>query len=98
MALGSTQPVTELSTRNLPGGEERSASKADNLIAICEPSVSKMWELRCLTSLWAYTAYYRDSFTFLILYTIRRNSLDGGSLSHKGATNTTNKRAQTPIP
>jgi hypothetical protein len=36
MALGSTQPLTEISTRNLPGGKGRPAHKADNLIAICE--------------------------------------------------------------
>jgi hypothetical protein len=46
MALGSTQPLTEMSTRNLPGGEGRSARKADNLTAICEPIVLKMWEPR----------------------------------------------------
>jgi hypothetical protein len=37
MALESTQPLTEISTRNLPGGKGRSARKADNLTAICEP-------------------------------------------------------------
>jgi hypothetical protein len=31
MALGSTQPLIEMSTRNLPGGKGRSAHKADNL-------------------------------------------------------------------
>jgi hypothetical protein len=36
MALVSTQPVTEMSTRNLPGGKEWLAYKADNLTAICE--------------------------------------------------------------
>jgi hypothetical protein len=36
MALGSTQPLTEMSTRNLPGGKELSARKADNFTAICE--------------------------------------------------------------
>jgi hypothetical protein len=36
MALGSTQPLTEMSTRNLPGGKERPARKADNLNAIFE--------------------------------------------------------------
>jgi hypothetical protein len=36
MALGSTQPVTEMSTRNLPGGKGRPARKADNLTAINE--------------------------------------------------------------
>jgi hypothetical protein len=37
MALGSTQPLTEMSTRNLPGSNGRPARKADNLTAICEP-------------------------------------------------------------
>jgi hypothetical protein len=35
MALGSTQPLTEMSTRNIPGCKGRPARKADNLIAIC---------------------------------------------------------------
>jgi hypothetical protein len=39
MALGSTQPLTEMSTRDLPGGKARPASKADNLTTICEPIV-----------------------------------------------------------
>jgi hypothetical protein len=38
MALGSTQPSTEMSTRNLPGRKGRPARKAD-LTAICEPIV-----------------------------------------------------------
>jgi hypothetical protein len=33
MALGSTQPLTEMSTRNVPGGKERPARGADNLTA-----------------------------------------------------------------
>jgi hypothetical protein len=37
MALESTQPLTEMSTKNLPGGKGRSG--ADNLAAICEPIV-----------------------------------------------------------
>jgi hypothetical protein len=63
MALGSTQPVTEMNTRNLPGGKGRPAHKAD-LTAICEPIMYKMWEPRRLTTLWAFTACYRDSFAF----------------------------------
>jgi hypothetical protein len=39
IALGSTQPLTEMSTRNLPGGKEQRKHKADNLTAICEPIV-----------------------------------------------------------
>jgi hypothetical protein len=41
MALGSTQPLTEMSTRNLRGGEGevkgRPVRKADDLTSICEP-------------------------------------------------------------
>jgi hypothetical protein len=64
MALGSTRPIIKTSTRNLPGGKGRPARKADNLTAICEPTVKKMWKPQCLTALWASTACYRDSFTF----------------------------------
>jgi hypothetical protein len=39
MALGLSQPLTEMSTRNLPGGKKRPARRADNLAAICEPNV-----------------------------------------------------------
>jgi hypothetical protein len=40
MALGSTQPLAEMSTMNLTGeGKGRPARKADNLNAICEPIV-----------------------------------------------------------
>jgi hypothetical protein len=39
MAVGSTQPLREMSTRNIPGGKGPLARKADNIIAICEPTV-----------------------------------------------------------
>jgi hypothetical protein len=39
IALGSTQPLTEMSTRNLSRGKGRPAPKADKLTAICEPTV-----------------------------------------------------------
>jgi hypothetical protein len=38
-SLGSTQPLTEMSTMNILGGKERLARKADNFTAICEPFV-----------------------------------------------------------
>jgi hypothetical protein len=41
MALGSTQILTEMSTRNLPGGKGRPARKADSLTAICEPEAAE---------------------------------------------------------
>jgi hypothetical protein len=37
MAVGSTQPLTEMSSRNLQS--ERLAHKTDNLTAISEPTV-----------------------------------------------------------
>jgi hypothetical protein len=39
MGLGSTQPVAEMSTRNLLGDKGRSARKTVNLTAIFEPIV-----------------------------------------------------------
>jgi hypothetical protein len=39
MALGLSQPLTGMSTRNHPGGKRRPGCKADNLIAICESIV-----------------------------------------------------------
>jgi hypothetical protein len=42
MALGSTQPLTEMSTSNLPRGKGRPGRGGDNLTAICEPIVKKM--------------------------------------------------------
>jgi hypothetical protein len=39
MAMGSTQPLTEMCTGNLPGGKGRPAREADNLTTICEPIV-----------------------------------------------------------
>jgi hypothetical protein len=42
MALESTQPLTEKSTRNLPGCKGRPERKADNLTTICESIVYKM--------------------------------------------------------
>jgi hypothetical protein len=39
VAPESTQPLTEMSTRNLVGGKRQPARKADNVTAICEPIV-----------------------------------------------------------
>jgi hypothetical protein len=66
MALGSTQPLTEMSARNLTGSKGRPARAADNLTAIREPIVWKMWEPRFLTTLRAFMACYKDRFTFYL--------------------------------
>jgi hypothetical protein len=39
MALGSTQPLTKMSTRNFPAGKKRPARRAQKLAAIYEPNV-----------------------------------------------------------
>jgi hypothetical protein len=39
LALRSTQPLSKMSTRNLPGSRKRPERRADNLAAICEPNV-----------------------------------------------------------
>jgi hypothetical protein len=46
MALGSIQPLTEMSTRNLHGGKKKPALRADNLDAMCEPNVWKCESLK----------------------------------------------------
>jgi hypothetical protein len=58
-ALGFTQPLTEMS-------KARSVRKADNLTAISEPIVKVMWDPQRLRTLWAFTACYRDSFTYFL--------------------------------
>jgi hypothetical protein len=45
MALGSTQPLTEMSTRNFPGGKKEPAHWAGNLAAIYEPNIRKYGSL-----------------------------------------------------
>jgi hypothetical protein len=68
MALGSTQPLTEMSTRNVPGGKRAADAQVwqpyRHLWVDC---LDKMWEPRRLTILWVSTACYRDSFTFYLL-------------------------------
>jgi hypothetical protein len=54
IALWSTQPLTEMSTRNLSGGKKRPARRADNL-AEC----LKMWEPQLLATIRASTACTR---------------------------------------
>jgi hypothetical protein len=39
ITIGSTHPLRDTNTRNLPGGKGRQARKVDNHTAICEPSV-----------------------------------------------------------
>jgi hypothetical protein len=67
MALVLIQPLTEMSTRNIPGGKERPARKTDNLTAICELIVENVRVPRRLTTLWASTALFH-----FLLYMVTR--------------------------
>jgi hypothetical protein len=62
MALGSTQLLTEMIARNLPGGKGWPAHTADDLTGNCEPILQKMWQPRRLTTLWASMACFKDRF------------------------------------
>jgi hypothetical protein len=59
MALGSTQPLTEMSARNLPRCKGRLARKADNLTVICEPLVGASTSHNSM-------GLHRDSFTLFL--------------------------------
>jgi hypothetical protein len=58
------------------GGKGRLACKPDILTDICEPKFWKKWDPRRLTTLWASTACYWDSFPFIIII------IAGASTSH----------------
>jgi hypothetical protein len=62
-ALGSTQLLTQMNTKNIPESKGLPACKTNNLSAICEPTVLKMCEPQCFKTSWATTAHYRDNFT-----------------------------------
>jgi hypothetical protein len=65
MAMELIHPLTDMSTKNLPGaGKVRYERKVDNLAAIYEPIVQRTWGPWRFTTLWASTAYYRNSFNF----------------------------------
>jgi hypothetical protein len=61
MALWLTQPLTEMSTRNLPGCTKR---PADNLTAICELNVGASTSRNPK----GLHGHYRDNFTFTFTY------------------------------
>jgi hypothetical protein len=63
MALGSIQPLTEMSTRNLPVGRKYPALRADNLTAICERMSEYVGASTSRNPEGLYSLY-RDNFTF----------------------------------
>jgi hypothetical protein len=74
MALRSTQPLTKMSTRNLPGGKKRPARRANNLT----PSTSRMSEnVGASTSRTpkGFHGLYKDNFNFIYIFNIIKKIL-----------------------
>ena len=63
MALGSTQPLTEIGTENISWGWRRPVCRADNLSPSCA-NCFEMWELQTAETLMACPGLFRDLFTF----------------------------------
>jgi hypothetical protein len=63
MALGSTQPLMKMSTRNIPGGKGGQCVR----LTTSPPSHAErheIWEPKAPGTLWATPGLLRDSFTF----------------------------------
>jgi hypothetical protein len=73
MALGWTQPLTEMSTRNLLGGKGRPAREADNLTAVCELSrkCGSLYVSQLYGPSWPLT---RISYLELLIYAMKRQN------------------------
>jgi hypothetical protein len=63
MALGLTQLLTKMSTRNLPGGRKRPTCRADNPDAICE-AMSENVGASTSRNPKSLHGLYRDNYTF----------------------------------
>jgi hypothetical protein len=84
IVLGSIQPLTEMSTRNLPGAKKRPTFMADNLAAVYEQTVYRE-NVGAPTSHnpKGLHALYRDNFTFLHsghLYLISAHTITSASV------------------
>jgi hypothetical protein len=78
MAVELSQASNRNQYRESSWGKGPLELEAD-LTAFCEPTIYKMWEPRCLTTLWASTACYRDSFAFLMAKSFSNKRMGKGS-------------------
>jgi hypothetical protein len=69
MAMGSTQPLREMSAMNFPGAEKRLARRADNLTTICEPMSENVGTTPCSPK--GLHSLYKENFTFTFYHRTR---------------------------
>jgi hypothetical protein len=82
MALGLTQPLTEMSTRKLPGGEGRPVDKTDTLTAICVPIYLENVGASTSHNPMGLHELYLDNFAFLPFTAFVYNVIRSFFLSH----------------
>jgi hypothetical protein len=68
MALGSTQPLVKMSTRNIPRGKGGRCVRLTTSLLSCA-ECHEIWEPKPPGTLWATPGLLRDSFTLLISVT-----------------------------
>jgi hypothetical protein len=81
MALGSTQPLVKMSTRNIPGGKGGPCVRLTTSPLSCA-ECHEIWETKPSGTLWATPGLLGDDFTFSFTYCIGgwvgpRAGLDG---------------------
>jgi hypothetical protein len=67
MALGSTQPLVKMNTRNIPGGKGGRCVRLTTSPPSCA-ECHEVWEPKSPGTLWATPGLLRDSFNFLPFY------------------------------
>jgi hypothetical protein len=71
MALGSTQPVTEMSDRNISWGKGGWCVRLTTLPPSCSNCL-EIWEPHSPGTLWACPELYRECFTFYLILGYRQ--------------------------
>ena len=66
MALGSTQPLVKMSTRNIPGTKGGRCVRLTTSPSSCA-ECHEIWDPKPPGTLWATPSLLRDCFTFLLL-------------------------------
>ena len=75
MALGSTQPLVKMSTRNISWGKGGRCVRLTTLPHSCAESVLKIWEPKPPGTHWVTPGLLRNSYTFTYILQI---------IEHKG--------------